>query len=72
MGLSNYPDDFDHSLLDGDEDDLEKLSCGCYEEQCECPTCELCGEILVDDELCCEDDEDEAEDLDSKKRVNNV
>ena len=71
MSLSNYPDDFDHSLLDGDEDGLEKLSCGCYEECCECPTCELCGEILVDDEVCCED-EDEAEDLDSKKRVNNV
>jgi hypothetical protein len=61
--LSNYPDDFDHSLLDGDEDDLEKLSCGCYEEACECPQCEFCGERITpdDEEVCpneCEDDEE--------------
>ena len=60
MSLSNYPDDFDHSLLDGDEDGLEKLSCGCYEEQCECPKCKCCGEKLDEEEECpneCEDEE---------------
>lgn len=58
--LSNYPDDFDHSLLDGDED-FEKLPCGCYEEGCECPKCEYCGEIIDVDDECpneCEDDDE--------------
>ena len=34
--MSNYPDKMgDDSHLDSDETG-EKLSCGCYEEQCEC------------------------------------
>lgn len=33
--MSNYPDDFPHHLLD--DEDGNKLSCGCYEEDCECP-----------------------------------
>ena len=35
--MSNYPDNMgDDSHLDSDETG-NKLSCGCYEEQCECP-----------------------------------
>jgi len=33
--MSNYPDDFPHHILD--DETGNKLSCGCYEEQCECP-----------------------------------
>ena len=58
--MSNYPDDFPDHLLDEDMDGVEKLSCGCYEEMCECPTCEHCGEKLDDEEECpneCEDEE---------------
>ena len=47
--MSNYPDNMgDDSHLDSDETG-EKLSCGCYEECCECPTCKHCGEILDDE-----------------------
>ena len=59
--MSNYPDDFPDHLLDEDMDGVEKLSCGCYEEACECPTCKYCGEALDDNEECpneCEDDEE--------------
>tara|TARA_R110002051_G_scaffold207467_1_gene272938 strand:+ start:255 stop:425 length:171 start_codon:yes stop_codon:yes gene_type:complete len=56
--MSNYPDNMgDDSHLDSDETG-NKLSCGCYEEACECPKCDNCGEILVDDEECCEDEEE--------------
>jgi len=58
--MSNYPDNMgDDSHLDSDETG-NKLSCGCYEECCECPTCDECGEILDDEGECpndCEDDE---------------
>ena len=47
--MGNYPDDFPDHLLDEDMDGVEKLSCGCYEEQCECPHCKNCGETLDDD-----------------------
>tara|TARA_R110001599_G_scaffold258071_2_gene458338 strand:+ start:3962 stop:4150 length:189 start_codon:yes stop_codon:yes gene_type:complete len=47
--MSNYPDDFPDHLLDEDMDGVEKLSCGCYEECCECPKCKWCGEILDDE-----------------------
>ena len=59
--MSNYPDNMgDDSHLDSDETG-NKLSCGCYEEACECPTCKYCGEALDDNEECpneCEDDEE--------------
>ena len=57
--MTNYPDDFPHHLLDGE--DGNKLSCGCYEEQCECPTCDNCGDKLNYEEECpneCEDEEE--------------
>jgi hypothetical protein len=50
--MSNYPDDFPDHLLDEDMDGVEKLSCGCYEECCECPKCN-CGEIIDDDNHIC-------------------
>ena len=65
--MSNYPDDFPDHLLDEDMDGCEKLSCGCYEEQCECPKCEQCGSELDDGEeewwtkKYCKDCEDEEE-----------
>jgi len=59
--LSNYPDDCPSwSHDDEDLSGCDKLSCGCYEEMCECPTCEHCGEKLDDEEEClnaCEDEE---------------
>ena len=48
--MSNYPDDFPDHLLDEDMDGVEKLSCGCYEEACECSWCEHCGEKYGEDE----------------------
>jgi hypothetical protein len=40
-----------------------KLSCGCFEEACECPKCIYCYEIIDDDKetVCsqCEEDEEE-------------
>lgn len=43
--MSNYPDNMgDGGNLDGDMDGCERLSCGCYEEACECRWCEYCGE----------------------------
>ena len=45
--MTNYPDNMgDDSHLDSDETG-NKLSCGCYEEACECPKCKYCGEIMV-------------------------
>tara|TARA_R110000737_G_scaffold87935_1_gene120533 strand:+ start:8638 stop:8808 length:171 start_codon:yes stop_codon:yes gene_type:complete len=55
--ISNYPDDCPSwSHDDEDMDGVEKLPCGCYEEMCECPKCDDCGEIIDDDEPCCEDE----------------
>jgi len=60
--MRNYPDNMgDDSHLDSDETG-NKLSCGCFEECCECPTCEYCGDKLNDEEECpnecaCEHDE---------------
>ena len=36
MSLYSMQED---NYLDEDMDGVEKLSCGCYEEQCECPHC---------------------------------
>ena len=56
--MSNYPDNMgDDSHLDSDETG-NKLACGCYEECCECPKCENCGEIMDEailDTVICED-----------------
>lgn len=47
--MSNYPDDMgDGGNLDGDMDGCERLSCGCYEEDCDCSFCEYCGEKYAD------------------------
>ena len=47
--MRNYPDDCP-SWSFGEEDmDGVELSCGCYEEACECPKCKWCGEILDDE-----------------------
>ena len=65
--MRNYPDDCpSHLFGEEDMDGVEKLSCGCYEEACECPTCEHCGELLneipgLNEKICpneCEDDEE--------------
>ena len=51
--ISNYPDDCPSwSFGEEDMDGVEKLSCGCYEEACECPTCKYCGDKLDDEEEC--------------------
>ena len=59
--MTNYPDYMgDDSHLDSDETG-NKLSCGCFEECCECPTCKYCGDKLDDEEECpneCEDEEE--------------
>jgi len=53
--MSNYPDNIgDDSHLDSDETG-EKLSCGCYEECCECPRCKHCSEKIDDDKHICSD-----------------
>ena len=47
--MSNYPDNMgDDSHLDSDETG-NRLTCGCYEEQCECLKCDYCSEIIEDD-----------------------
>ena len=57
--MSNYPDNMgDDSHLDSDETG-NKLSCGCYEEACECPACYECGEKLDDEGECPNDCEEE-------------
>tara|TARA_B110000285_G_C15063718_1_gene583868 strand:+ start:1161 stop:1358 length:198 start_codon:yes stop_codon:yes gene_type:complete len=65
--MTNYPDNMgDDSHLDSDETG-NKLSCGCYEEACECPKCKQCGSELDDGEeewwtkKYCKDCEDEEE-----------
>ena len=58
--MSNYPDNMgDDSHLDSDETG-NKLSCGCYEEQCECPRCIVCYEKLEEEDIhiCVNCDED--------------
>jgi len=51
--MRNYPDDCPSwSFGEEDMDGVEKLSCGCYEEMCECPTCKHCGDKLNDEEEC--------------------
>ena len=49
MSLYSMQED---NYLDEDMDGVEKLSCGCYEEMCECPTCKHCGDKLNDEEEC--------------------
>lgn len=62
--MNNYPDDCPSwSFGEEDMDGVEKLSCGCYEEMCECPQCKYCGERITpdDEEECpneCEDEEE--------------
>tara|TARA_B110000285_G_scaffold199763_1_gene233128 strand:- start:376 stop:723 length:348 start_codon:yes stop_codon:yes gene_type:complete len=51
MSLYSMQED---NYLDEDMDGVEKLSCGCYEEMCECPQCEICGEIISPDLEECE------------------
>jgi hypothetical protein len=47
--MSNYPDNMgDDSHLDSDETG-NRLTCGCYEEQCECP-CEHDNFDIVNEE----------------------
>jgi hypothetical protein len=62
--MSNYPDNMgDDSHLDSDETG-EKLSCGCFEECCDCPKCMECGEILMIEvplHILCEDCNEEEE-----------
>tara|TARA_R110000737_G_scaffold299881_1_gene306716 strand:- start:86 stop:337 length:252 start_codon:yes stop_codon:yes gene_type:complete len=49
--MRNYPDDCPSwSFGEEDMDGVEKLSCGCYEEACECSWCEHCGEKYGEDE----------------------
>ena len=56
MSLYSMQED---NYLDEDMDGVEKLSCGCYEEMCECPQCEICGERITPDlEECPNEDED--------------
>tara|TARA_R110000822_G_scaffold188442_1_gene327524 strand:- start:647 stop:841 length:195 start_codon:yes stop_codon:yes gene_type:complete len=63
--MSNYPDNMgDDSHLDSDETG-NKLSCGCYEECCECPRCIVCHDKLDNDEehlhIICEDCNEDGE-----------
>ena len=51
MSLYSMQED---NYLDEDMDGVEKLSCGCYEEMCECPQCEICGERISPDLEECE------------------
>jgi hypothetical protein len=75
--MSNYPDNMgDDSHLDSDETG-NKLSCGCYEEQCDCPKCGICGEIRFDDEICCCEHEEfeltnEEADVEGKMTLNYI
>ena len=62
--MSNYPDDFPDHLLDEDMDGVDKLPCGCYEEDCDCPKCMECGEIIMIEvplQIMCEDCKEEEE-----------
>ena len=48
--MSGYPDNYGDPSVHDDEDmeGVEKLSCGCYEEACDCNYCEHCGEKYND------------------------
>lgn len=43
LEMSGYPDNYGDPSVHDDESG-ERLSCGCYEEACECSWCEHCDE----------------------------